>query len=516
MASFSVLPSTRSRRGMPRSARGTAFLVAASLAPVAGKAQILSHGTLPSQCAEFATCSLAGGGNGVVDWANFHALFSEAREKETEDPQVAMEAYFRLMDIYTLDAGVALRCRLGSAAVFYRLAQRYLALGFSQRAANLFQLAMSMVWDTTKQQHGMECLQYELWGVRWLEEFMDTYLKHATSLRRNDLAMLPHPSHFQVPKQFRNPDLKVGVFSLCDYGAESPMHWLLDRSRRNREAYCTRHGYGMEWTSRRPLSSANRHPVWGQLAGPLELLESGRYDWILSMDCDSLFIDMERTVDSLLYRFASRETPWGRLEFDPDVHFLISEDGRGLAGGNWIVRNSPQGRAFLRSVYGSEDQDSNPYLQHDLRDQFSLLWHLVRPGVSVPMPPEQRTADVARPPQPSRWEDVGYTPLARLVPQELLLGSYPHISCSQPGDRAHRCYQTASEAAAQGSTAVDGDFIVSVPLLGALPQQMAQAILDRFLLESIGALGQPAYEQELRQLCSSPDVSRCLAGAMGA
>eukprot|EP00928_Gymnodinium_smaydae_P013680 TRINITY_DN14978_c0_g1_i1.p1 TRINITY_DN14978_c0_g1~~TRINITY_DN14978_c0_g1_i1.p1 ORF type:complete len:335 (-),score=30.31 TRINITY_DN14978_c0_g1_i1:299-1267(-) len=232
MASFSVLPSTRSRRGMPRSARGTAFLVAASLAPVAGKAQILSHGTLPSQCAEFATCSLAGGGNGVVDWANFHALFSEAREKETEDPQVAMEAYFRLMDIYTLDAGVALRCRLGSAAVFYRLAQRYLALGFSQRAANLFQLAMSMVWDTTKQQHGMECLQYELWGVRWLEEFMDTYLKHATSLRRNDLAMLPHPSHFQVPKQFRNPDLKVGVFSLCDYGAESPMHWLLDRSRR--------------------------------------------------------------------------------------------------------------------------------------------------------------------------------------------------------------------------------------------------------------------------------------------
>eukprot|EP00928_Gymnodinium_smaydae_P013682 TRINITY_DN14978_c0_g1_i3.p1 TRINITY_DN14978_c0_g1~~TRINITY_DN14978_c0_g1_i3.p1 ORF type:complete len:262 (-),score=28.68 TRINITY_DN14978_c0_g1_i3:299-1048(-) len=175
MASFSVLPSTRSRRGMPRSARGTAFLVAASLAPVAGKAQILSHGTLPSQCAEFATCSLAGGGNGVVDWANFHALFSEAREKETEDPQVAMEAYFRLMDIYTLDAGVALRCRLGSAAVFYRLAQRYLALGFSQRAANLFQLAMSMVWDTTKQQHGMECLQYELWGVRWLEEFMERF-----------------------------------------------------------------------------------------------------------------------------------------------------------------------------------------------------------------------------------------------------------------------------------------------------------------------------------------------------
>ena len=35
----------------------------------------------------------------------------------------------------------------------------------------------------------------------------------------------------------------------------------------------------------------------------------------------------EVTLDSLLYRFASRATPWGKLELDPDVHFLISEDG---------------------------------------------------------------------------------------------------------------------------------------------------------------------------------------------
>merc|ERR1719359_366886 len=98
-----------------------------------------------------------------------------------------------------------------------------------------------------------------------------------------------------------------------------------------------------------------RHPVWGQLAGPLELLEQQRYDWILSMDCDSLFVNMDVTIDSLLYRFAARETPWGKFELDPDVHFLISEDGRGLAGGNWIIRNSLRGREFLQDVYGTED-----------------------------------------------------------------------------------------------------------------------------------------------------------------
>ena len=36
----------------------------------------------------------------------------------------------------------------------------------------------------------------------------------------------------------------------------------------------------------------------------------------------------EVTIESLLYRFASRATPWGKLELDPDVHFLVSEARR--------------------------------------------------------------------------------------------------------------------------------------------------------------------------------------------
>ena len=64
-------------------------------------------------------------------------------------------------------------------------------------------------------------------------------------------------------------------------------------------------GVAEEWTSQRPALSQGRHPVWGQIAGPLELLNSGKYvgvssdtcvaqaqDWVLSMDCDSLFVDL--------------------------------------------------------------------------------------------------------------------------------------------------------------------------------------------------------------------------------
>lgn len=457
-------------------------------------------GSLPAECLEFATCSRAQG----ADWQGFSRQVRQAAELEQSmQHQAAMEIYHALMESHALDAGIALQCRMGAATVFYRQGRLYLHLGYPQRASNLFQLAMSMFWDASRAENGMACLQYEMWGIRWFDDFMETYLRNAANLRRNDLSMLPHLSDLQVPPNYRDPSLRIAVFSLCDYAPESPMHWLLGRSRQNREAYCSRHGYGLEWTSQRPASSKGRHPVWGQIAGPLELLGDGRYDWVLSMDCDSLFTDMTVTVDSLLYRFASRATPWGKLEIDPLVHFLISEDGRGLAGGNWIVRNSREGRAFLSEIFGSDDESQNPYMRHDLRDQFSLLWHLVRPGVSVPMPREEA---VSMPQAPKSWSAIGYRELARLVPQDLLLGSYPYVSCSQPGDQAHRCF---------GEGPKDKDFIVSVPLLGALPAQLAQVLLDRFLLESLGSFGQPAYEQELRGMCASVDVSRCLVGESG-
>merc|ERR1711920_207484 len=136
------------------------------------------------------------------------------------------------------------------------------------------------------------------------------------------------------------------------------------------------------------------------------------------------------------------------------------------------------------------------------------------PGVSLPMPRESQMLANGMPQPPQFWTDIGYLPGVRLVPQEFLLGSYPFVSCSQPGDRAHRCFRGRS------ATESASDFIVSIPLLGSIPQNMAQAILDRFLLESLGTLrslgSAPSYEQELRSICADVDISRCLVGQDGA
>jgi len=89
---------------------------------------------------------------------------------------------------------------------------------------------------------------------------------------------------------------------------------------------------------------------------------------------------MTMTLDFIVHKFAGRMDGSG---LDDSVHFLISihlvfwadysmdrksskalynlfaikgEDGRGLAGGNWMVRNSPQAIRFLEDVYGEDDE----------------------------------------------------------------------------------------------------------------------------------------------------------------
>ena len=58
---------------------------------------------------------------------------------------------------------------------------------------------------------------------------------------------------------------------------------------------------------------------------------------------------MERTIDYLLLRFAGLPDGSG---LDPNVHFIISEDGRGLAGGNWMVTESARACSYY-SVFSS-------------------------------------------------------------------------------------------------------------------------------------------------------------------
>ncbi|CAK0840528.1 unnamed protein product [Prorocentrum cordatum] len=88
-----------------------AAAVAVGAAPAPGPQQAAPPAAVPPECLELATCASAG----KADWGEFRARLQRAVAAEDASPHSAMEEYFRLMEAYALDAGVALECRMWEA-----------------------------------------------------------------------------------------------------------------------------------------------------------------------------------------------------------------------------------------------------------------------------------------------------------------------------------------------------------------------------------------------------------------
>ncbi|CAD7933984.1 unnamed protein product [Amoebophrya sp. A25] len=307
------------------------------------------------------------------------------REQKPESVQAALSSLLQIADGYFKEPGDALDCRAGGAVVFYRLAEIYRhSVGAPQRAHNLYQLAMSMFWDMSREPGGLECLEGgQVWGLDF-NAFMDAYLTLARDVHRHLPEGLP-PAHVYKGEQGSSSSKKrkIAITSVCAYKEEHMFYELYALVKQNRDRYAALHGYDSHlWNS---TFDANRAPVWSAVGLPLSLVQpeySGtHYDWVVAADCDMMFINMDVKIEKILDEYVNEET-------DPaakDVHVLITEDGRGLAGGIFLIRNSPEGRAIIQSVYGERN---TVYDRHDLKDQWSFLWHFIRPKATGLRPQE--------------------------------------------------------------------------------------------------------------------------------
>ena len=314
---------------------------------------------------------------------------------------------------------------MGIGYVFYTLARLAAHHSQLQQAHNLNQLAMAMVWDVSRTH--LDCLERErLFGVSWLNDFMNDYLSLAAALKRHMDTGLPPPSTLVEPVPL-NPQ-RIAIATVCDYRDPNHVLYGIDAvSQRNRIQYSEKHGYISIFKTIND-DAPGRHPVWTAIALPLRLLRSDNFDYVMWMDCDAMFIDQSVTIESLIARY-------------PGNDLYISEDGRGLSGGNWIVRNSQWSIDMLDSILNNPAFD-----KFDLKDQFGLLWSLIRGSLTDP------TA------QPN-----GYPPNVALLPQRLI-NAYPWSLCRP----SHHCFE-------------DGvDFIVSFITLSSLSREMAWNLLYQF------------------------------------
>ena len=148
------------------------------------------------------------------------------------------------------------------------------------------------------------------------------------------------------------------------------------------------------------------------------------------MDCDAMFVDLDFPV-------------FGGLIINDGPDFYISEDGRGLSGGNWIAKKSHFTLDMLQSILNEIDA----FDKFDLKDQFALLWKLMFPALLL-----------------DDDENGGYPSNVRLLPQRLL-NAYPWSLCRP----SHHCFEHGK------------DFIVSFIGLGSLSAEMAQMLVKGFV-----------------------------------
>jgi len=102
-------------------------------------------------------------------------------------------------------------------------------------------------------------------------------------------------------------------------------------------------------------------------------------DWWLWFDCDTYFMNMTVTLDSLLFRYAAVES-WEAnkvLEagLDPTIHMLVAEDNAMLNTGAFFLRSSEWSKELLRNAWGP---DQSSWTDHPWWENAAILWNLLK------------------------------------------------------------------------------------------------------------------------------------------
>lgn len=117
----------------------------------------------------------------------------------------------------------------------------------------------------------------------------------------------------------------------------------VDTLYKNRAQYCLRHGYDLRITRtvapefQNPKSHASGFS-WSRLKELLRLVESGAYEWVWCVGCDTLVTNMALTLDEV-------------VAMGDGKHLLISgERVAPLQADSFLVRGSKQGADFLNDI----------------------------------------------------------------------------------------------------------------------------------------------------------------------
>ncbi|CAK0843896.1 unnamed protein product [Prorocentrum cordatum] len=303
--------------GRPASARPPRQEVpAARRAPpaVLARAAVLLHGLRAAAAqAEFTPESAPPGLQrwlgrdrcGDQRWTAFHAGLGEvAGLFNAREFAPALQRSAELLLPVVTDPHVAFDCATAVSSVLGVGAQCGDQLGLPRVAARLRQLG-AIFGSFDYQMKGNEYIDQSPWPINWMEN-MEGILSSMAYLKQHELQVDPWrgaPTSAALSQKLgpgwrsTAQPLRIAIVSVCDYDpGVTPLARL---SQINKEEYANMHGYVTIIHERAPVFSdplsplltepaSHRPPAWSKVDAVLAALASGRYDWVMWMDCDPL------------------------------------------------------------------------------------------------------------------------------------------------------------------------------------------------------------------------------------
>jgi hypothetical protein len=114
---------------------------------------------------------------------------------------------------------------------------------------------------------------------------------------------------------------------------------LADLTDAPKREFCDRYGYEFF-----VLKELKYSPIMGfnKVAYVLDIFQQRPdIEWLLFSECDATITNLTISIDD---------------KIDDDYHFIIPVDRLNLNAGNFLARNTEQGRAYLQMIVDSEDQ----------------------------------------------------------------------------------------------------------------------------------------------------------------
>lgn len=128
---------------------------------------------------------------------------------------------------------------------------------------------------------------------------------------------------------------RIGIVVVAIHGDEK----VKAASISNKQAYAEKHGYGLHVLQNRS-SLLTRENAWLKIPFILSIMAEYNYDFIWSLDLDTVILDMDFALKDLV---------------DPHYNLLIGVDLNGINTGSFLIKNSHWSLLFLFMVWKKID-----------------------------------------------------------------------------------------------------------------------------------------------------------------